>query len=79
MNYHQLKNFVLEHSQKYYDLSTSSISDAEWDEAYDKLEIMEKAQGWRDSDSPTLKVGGASGKVSHPYPLFSLIKIYEKE
>ena len=78
MNYHQLKNFVLEHSQKYYDLSTSSISDAAWDEAYDKLETMEKAQGWRDSDSPSLKVGGAGGKISHPYALYSLRKVYEK-
>ena len=79
MNYPQLKNYVLEHSRKYYDLSTSSISDAAWDEAYDKLEAMEKAQGWRDSDSPTLKVGGAAGKVSHPYTLYSLRKIYEKD
>ena len=79
MNYPQLKNYVLEHSRKYYDLSTPSISDAAWDEAYDKLEAMEKAQGWRDSDSPTLKVGGAAGKVSHPYTLYSLRKIYEKD
>ena len=79
MNYHQLKNYVLEHSHKYYDLSTQSISDAEWDQAYDKLEAMEKAQGWRDSNSPTLKVGGAVGKVSPPYTLYSLRKIYEKD
>ena len=79
MNYPQLKNYVLEHSRKYYDLSTSSISDEEWDQAYEKLENIEKAQGWRDSDSPTLKVGGAAGKVSHPYALYSLRKIYEKD
>jgi len=78
MNYTELKNFVLEHSHKYYDLSAPSISDAEWDKAYDKLEAMEQAQGWKDSDSPTLKVGGASGKIRHPYALYSLRKVYDK-
>ena len=78
MNYTTLKNFVLEQSAKYYDLSTPSISDAEWDEAYDKLCKLEEAQGWCDSDSPSLKVGGAPGKVRHPYTLYSLRKVYEK-
>ena len=78
MNYAQLKNYVLEHSHFYYNLSAPRISDAEWDNAYEQLEKMETAQGWRDSDTPTLKVGGAAGKVSHPYTLYSLRKIYEK-
>ena len=78
MNYQQLKNYVLEQSRNYYDLHTQSISDAEWDNAYEQLEKMETAQGWRDSDSPTLKVGGAAGKVRHPYALYSLRKVYEK-
>ena len=78
MNYHQLKNYVLEHSRNYSDLSTSRISDAEWDKVYEQLEKMETAQGWRDSDSPTLKVGGAAGKIRHPYALYSLRKVYEK-
>ena len=78
MNYPQLKNYVLEHSHKYYDLSTPRISDAEYDKVYEQLEKMETAQGWRDSDSPTLKVGGAAGKVRHPYALYSLRKVYEK-
>ena len=62
MNYEQLKNTVLKHSRSYYDLSVSEISDAEWDKLYDKLEAVEQAQGWRDSDSPTLKVGGKGWK-----------------
>ena len=78
MNYQQLKNYVLEQSRNYYDLHTQSISDAEWDNAYEQLEKMETAQGWRDSDSPTLKVGGAAGKIRHPYALYSLRKVYEK-
>ena len=38
MNYPQLKNYVLEHSRKYYDLSTPRISDAEYDKVYEQLE-----------------------------------------
>jgi len=79
MNYEQLKNTVLKHSRSYYDLSVSEISDAEWDKLYDKLEAVEQAQGWRDSDSPTLKVGGKAGKVRHPFKLYSLRKEYELE
>ena len=78
MNYQQLKNYVLEHSNFYYNLSASRISDAEWDRVYEQLEKMEYTQGWRDSDSPTLKVGGAAGKIRHPYALYSLRKVYEK-
>lgn len=79
MNYEQLKNTVLKYSRSYYDLSVSEISDAEWDKLYDKLEAVEQAQGWRDSDSPTLKVGGKAGKVKHPFKLYSLRKEYELE
>ena len=78
MNYAQLKNYVLEHSHFYYNLSAPRISDAEWDRVYEQLEKVEAAQGWCDSDSPTLKVGGAAGKVRHPYTLYSLRKVYEK-
>ena len=78
MNYQQLKNYVLEHSNFYYNLSAPRISDAEWDRVYEQLEKMEYTQGWKDSDSPTLKVGGAAGKIRHPYALYSLRKVYEK-
>ena len=79
MNYEQLKNTVLKHSHSYYDSSVSVISDAEWDKLYEKLEAVEQAQGWRDSDSPTLKVGGKAGKVKHPFKLYSLRKEYDLE
>jgi len=78
MNYKELKNIVLKHSEFYYDLSAPKISDAEWDKLYEKLQAMEKAQGWKDHDSPTGKVGGTAGKVAHPYKLYSLQKVYDK-
>jgi len=56
------------------------ISDAVYDELYLKLEALEKAQGWRHHDSPTLLVGGGiKGKVKHKYPLYSMRKVYDKE
>ena len=79
MNYKELKQSIQKHNQAYYDNSASMITDAEYDQLYDKLESMEKAQGWRDHDSPTKHVGGAAGKVTHPYKLYSLRKIYEGE
>ena len=78
MTYHELKSKVLRLSKEYYDESKPSVSDAEWDALYAKLEAVEKAQGWRDADSPTLRVGGAAGKVKHPYKLYSLQKVYDK-
>ena len=79
MNYKELKQLIQKHNQAYYDNSASIITDAEYDQLYDKLEKMEKAQGWRDHDSPTKHVGGAAGKITHPYKLYSLRKIYEGE
>jgi len=78
MNYKELKQLIQKHNQAYYDNSASVITDSEYDQLYDKLEAMEKAQGWRDHDSPTSKVGGAAGKVTHPYKLYSLRKVYDE-
>ena len=78
MNYKELKNIVLKHSKLYYDLSAPEISDARWDRLYQELQTMEKAQGWKDHDSPTEKVGGTAGKVAHPHKLYSLQKVYDK-
>lgn len=79
MNYKELKQLIQKHNQAYYDNSASMITDSEYDQLYDKLENMEKAQGWRDHDSPTKHVGGVAGKITHPYKLYSLRKIYEGE
>ena len=79
MNYKELKQLIQKHNQAYYDNSASMITDAEYDQLYDKLEAIETAQGWRDHDSPTKHVGGKAGKVTHPHKLYSLRKIYDAE
>ena len=79
MNYKELKQLIQKHNKAYYDNSASMITDAEYDQLYDKLEAMEKAQGWRDHDSPTNHVGGTGGKVTHPYKLYSLQKVYDED
>jgi len=77
MTYQELKNLVKKHSELYYDKARPVIPDAEWDSLYAKLQAIEEAQGWRDSDSPTILVGGASGKITHPIKLYSLRKVYD--
>ena len=77
MIYKELKTLIQTHSTFYYDDYAPEITDAEFDQLYDKLVAMESAQGWRDHDSPTFRVGGKAGKVTHPYPLYSLRKVYD--
>ena len=79
MIYKELKTLIQTHSTLYYDDYAPEITDAEFDQLYDKLVAMESAQGWRDHDSPTFRVGGKAGKVTHPYPLYSLRKVYDIE
>jgi len=79
MNYEQLKTLVTKHSHLYYDLSAPEITDAAFDELYSQLEAIEKAQGWKSTDSPTVLVGGSAGKVKHLYRLYSLRKEYSIE
>ena len=42
MNYKELKQIIQKHNIAYYDDSASMITDAEYDQLYDKLEAMEK-------------------------------------
>ena len=77
MIYKELKTLIQTHSTLYYDDYAPEITDAEFDQLYDNLVAMESAQGWRDHDSPTFRVGGKAGKVTHPYPLYSLRKVYD--
>lgn len=77
MTYDELKNTVIKHCHLYYDLYTPEVSDAEFDKLYDDLEAVEKAQGWVAYNSPTIKVGGIGGKVTHPVKLYSLRKVYD--
>lgn len=79
MTYDDLKNLVKKHCHLYYDLSAPEISDAEFDVLYDKLVEFENKQGWAAYDSPTNVVGGAVGKIEHPFKLYSLRKVYNIE
>lgn len=78
-DYNSLLETVKHHAKLYYDNSSPIISDEEYDQLYDRLKALEDKQGWSDSSSPTVKVGSSKGKVKHPYPLYSLKKVYEKE
>lgn len=79
MNYNELKELVKYHCNLYYNLSAPEISDKEFDNLYDSLVEQERAQGWASADSPTVSVGGAPGKVKHPFKLYSLKKVYSEE
>ena len=78
MNYQELKETVITHNKAYYNQHHSEMSDEEYDILYDKLQSVEEAQGWADSNSPTVVVGSHAGKIKHPYQLYSLKKAYEK-
>ena len=78
MTYNELKELVQHHCHLYYDVNRPEISDEEFDRIYGQLEKVEKAQGWRDANSPTLLVGGEGGKVRHPHKLYSLNKVYDE-
>jgi DNA ligase (NAD+) len=79
MTYEELKELVAHHCHLYYDVNRPELSDTEFDQLYDKLVKVETGQGWHDSDSPTVRVGGVAGKVRHPYKLYSLRKVYDEE
>ncbi len=82
MDYQAVKQQVLYHDHLYYVLAEPIISDSEYDYLYNRLVQLEKAQGYRDYDSPTVKVGGIDhrqGKVRHPNRVYSLDKVYDRE
>ena len=62
----------------YYNLSTSLVSDAEYDALFDELNQLEQQTGYILNTSPTQSVGytvlDSLAKVSHPIPLRSLDK-----
>ena len=61
MNYQELKDLVLKYNKAYFDEHHSLVGDEEYSILYDKLQTVEEAQGWVDSDSPTSRVGHQSG------------------
>lgn len=79
MDYQDVKKQVLYHDHMYYVLAAPIIKDSEYDYLYNRLIQLEKAQGYRDYDSPTVKVGATDhrqGKVKHPNRVYSLDKVY---
>jgi DNA ligase (NAD+) len=78
VDYKSLKTIVLHHDKLYYDAGKPVLSDAEYDGLYDQLVEMEKLQGWKDPDSPTIRIASSAGKIKHPHKLYSLKKVYDK-
>jgi DNA ligase (NAD+) len=78
MDYQSLKKIVLYHDKLYYDLGKPVLEDSEYDGLFDQLVETEKLQNWKDSDSPTVRITASTGKVKHPWKLYSLKKVYEK-
>ncbi len=85
-DYHDMRELVDKlnrWSLEYYTYDRPSVSDIEYDEAYDRLLAMEKETGQVLPDSPTLRVGGRVlenfEKHSHLAPLYSLDKSRSRE
>lgn len=78
MDYQSLKKIVLYHDKLYYDLGKPVLEDSEYDGLFDQLVELEKLQGWKDPDSPTVRITASTGKVKHPWRLYSLKKVYER-
>jgi DNA ligase (NAD+) len=78
MDYQSLKKIVLYHDKLYYDLGKPVLEDSEYDGLFDQLVDLEKLQGWKDPDSPTVRIAASTGKVKHPHRLYSLKKVYER-
>lgn len=78
MDYQSLKRLVLYHDKLYYDSGTPVLEDVEYDGLFDQLVNLETLQGWKDPDSPTIRISAAKGKIKHPHKLYSLKKVYDK-
>lgn len=81
--YSELKNLLIEASNSYYRDSKSIMSDYEFDMALKELEQMEKEQGYRDPDSPTIRPGSdlstMNSENKHGRPMLSLENCYSIE
>ncbi len=79
----ELVEELTKHMYNYYTLDAPTISDAEYDELYDELKLLEGETGYIRPDSPTRRVGGeilpGFEKIRHLKPLFSLDKARTKE
>ena len=79
-----LREVLREHNYNYYILDNPTISDYEFDIKLKELQALEAAHPeFYDSNSPTLRVGGAVTKnfktVVHDYRMYSLDNSYSLE
>ncbi|QAA80656.1 NAD-dependent DNA ligase LigA [Aequorivita sp. H23M31] len=79
-----LRNELSEHNYNYYVLDNPTISDFEFDQKLNDLQVLEQAHPeYYDANSPTLRVGGEITKnfetVPHTYRMYSLENSYSKE
>ncbi|MBQ4268262.1 MAG: NAD-dependent DNA ligase LigA [Clostridia bacterium] len=79
----ELTDILNKWSREYYVLDAPTVSDKEYDAAYDELKKLEEESGVVYPDSPTRRVGGepikAFGQHTHIERLFSLDKSVSKE
>ncbi|UYL10500.1 NAD-dependent DNA ligase LigA [Bdellovibrio sp. SKB1291214] len=80
----ELKKIIAEHDHNYYVMDRPSITDYEYDQLFDELLKIEKAEKGLDlSDSPSQRVGGkvldSFSKVPHRIPMLSLANSYSPE
>jgi DNA ligase (NAD+) len=79
-----LQKTIRHHDKKYYDEAEPEISDFEYDRLYRELKDLESAYpSLKTADSPTQRVGGATGKhfktLPHRVPMLSLDNTYSLE
>ncbi|NJM38888.1 MAG: hypothetical protein HC845_14055 [Akkermansiaceae bacterium] len=70
------------HNQLYYNQAAPEISDAEYDDLFRQLEMLEaKHPEFHDPNSPTLRVGGAPidgfQQIQHAVPMLSIDDVFE--
>lgn len=80
----ELINIINKASYEYYVLDNPSITDQEYDDAYNELLSLEKKYPeLKREDSPTLRVGGEAidkfKKVTHASPMLSFDDIFNEE
>ena len=76
-----LRKLIAHHQYRYYVLDEPEISDAEFDSLFRELQSLEEQyHELRDSNSPTVRVGGAVAerfeKVRHQFPVLSLANAF---
>lgn len=80
----ELKHAIRRHDDLYYVQSRPEISDAEYDQLFRELQVLENQYpDLRTPDSPTQRVGGAPlaqfSKIPHEFPLLSLDSEMDEE